>query len=87
MFNHDSKLPVSWEYNLTTGYFEVKAARMYYAGEQVYLSYGNKSNLNLLLWYGFVADVEQTKYYFQISPQAKSDIRHQLMSKLDSSIW
>jgi len=58
---------------------------MYYAGEQVYLSYGNKSNLNLLLWYGFVADIEQTKYYFQISPQAKNDIRYQLMSKLDSS--
>lgn len=54
--------------------FEVLATKPYAAGDQVFISYGDRSNDQLLQYYGFVeADNSQDVYEFANVPRAVAD--------------
>lgn len=45
-----------WKYSDPHTYFVVSTSRPMKAGEQLYNSYGKRSNRYLLIWYGFTID-------------------------------
>jgi len=54
MFNDDPSPNAAWEWNAATDAFEISAKAALAAGEEVLLSYGTKTNDQLLTHYGFV---------------------------------
>jgi len=88
MFNHDYKLKTpGWEYNNAKGSFQINTVKKYNPGDQVFISYGNKTNLDLLLWRGVMADVDNSQYFFHLVPKGGNhdDVRYKLLQQLDPS--
>jgi len=54
MLNHSSNPNCKWYYNDSTNCFEVKATRDIQQGGEILDSYGNKSNIQYYLYYGFI---------------------------------
>jgi hypothetical protein len=53
-FNHQSSARPRFGYDPRTDVFSVAAEKPYLKGEQVYITYGDKNNDDLLLLYGFI---------------------------------
>ena len=56
LFNHKVPKDTSWFYDDETDCFTVKAIKDVKKGVEVYDTYGNKGNTDLLLFYGFTVD-------------------------------
>lgn len=56
LFNHKVPKDTSWFYDDETDRFTVKAIKDVKKGVEVYDTYGNKGNTDLLLFYGFTVD-------------------------------
>lgn len=65
--NHKRPKPTTWYYDEVRNRFEVEADIEISVNEEVYNSYGIKSNCKLLLGYGFVVeDNEDNEYSFTL---------------------
>ena len=53
LINHRTRSSIFFQYDETDQMFKIVSERSYAKGEQVFVSYGEKSNDNLLQWYGF----------------------------------
>lgn len=56
LFNHKNPKDTSWFYDDDTDCFTVKAIKDVKKGVEIYDTYGNKGNADLLLFYGFTVD-------------------------------
>ena len=56
MFRHNFDNNAHWRYNEEINSFEIFALKNIIKGEEIYLSYGKKSNNNFLLYYGITID-------------------------------
>jgi len=58
MFNHDSedKIQTSWTYDENEGGFIIKATEDIEVGDEICINYGEKTNHDLFLNYGFVME-------------------------------
>ena len=61
LFNHDNNYNTDYEYDEKNKGFILKAVRDIIAGEELTVSYGNESNINLFMTYGFTLNYNKFK--------------------------
>ena len=61
LFNHDNNYNTDFEYDEKNKGFILKAVRDIIAGEELTVSYGNESNINLFMTYGFTLNYNKFK--------------------------
>ena len=61
LFNHDNDYNTDFEYDEKNKGFILKAVRDIIAGEELTVSYGNESNINLFMTYGFTLNYNKFK--------------------------
>lgn len=54
MFNYNYFFNAMWTYDVTSKAFQIRALRDIEIGEEIYLSYGDKSNSDYLQNYGVI---------------------------------
>ena len=61
LFNHDNDYNTDFEYDEKNKGFILKAVRDIIAGEELTVSYGNETNINLFMTYGFTLEYNKFK--------------------------
>lgn len=78
LFNHSFENNAHWRLNNETNSFEIYSTKSIEEGEEISLSYGEKGNLDLLLYYGFTIKSntygERSVYYYNYLENDLKDI-------------
>ena len=85
MFNYKYKSDMThWSFSTETNSFHIKAKENIELGSEIYVYYGNKSNSNFLLFYGFIIeDNENDDIYLTFSINPKDPLGESKMIMLN----
>lgn len=81
-FNHTYKSSLSWGYNFDDNGFTVETQESYDRGMEITIDYGKKSNLKLMMGYGFATEENSEDEYILELHLKKSDSLYEIKSNI-----
>ena len=82
LLNHSNCPNTEWYFDDESDCFIVRSTTPILAGEEIFDTYGNKSNDILYMYYGFTISDNKNKISYPIIPLLTSNDRVQYLSKL-----
>lgn len=82
MFNHRRLSKISWSYDFDNKGFYIETANTSNRGEEIFIDYGSKSNIKLMLAYGFALEENEDDEFVMFLKLNKADELKDLKQEL-----